>query len=99
MSTTDEDLKAAIVALHDIGVAASIPPTMRYLDSASAAAMIGYSVPHFLQRIACRADFPVARDLGGNPRWKASEVDAWASAKPPRNLGRRSKIANRPEAA
>lgn len=62
--------------IHRAALAASIPPTIRWLDAAAVGAMLGYSARHVLQRIACRPDFPAPRNLGGHPRWKASEVDA-----------------------
>lgn len=84
--------------IHRAALAASIPPTIRWLDAAAVGAMLGYSARHVLQRIACRPDFPTPRNLGGHPRWKASEVDAWASVQPARDLGRRRVVVG-PKAA
>lgn len=67
-----DELKSAIVA-------ASIPFDKRWLDTDGAAALLGVSVGHFRDRIACKPGFPKpARYTGGHPHWKASEVDEWA---------------------
>lgn len=69
-----DELKSAMVA-------ASIPFDHRWLDAAGAAALLGISESHFRTRIACKPSFPKpARYTNGYPRWKASEVDAWADA-------------------
>lgn len=67
-----DELKAAVIA-------AAVPFDHRWLDTDGCAALLCVSVNHFRNRIACRPDFPHARRFtGGHPRWKASEVDAWA---------------------
>lgn len=68
--------------VHAAALAASIPPTMRRVRAAAAAAMLDYSTSHFLQRIACRPDFPVAKGMGDGRRWLLSEIHAWAEAQP-----------------
>lgn len=74
--------------LHAIARAASIPPDRRFVDAPTAAAMLSYSTDHFIRRIATRADFPAARDLGGNPRWLLNDVAAWAQEQPIRLMGK-----------
>ncbi len=69
----------------------SLPAEFKWIDAEAAAEMLGYSVSHFRQRIACRPDFPLARAVGpvGDPRWNAGQVNAWMLSQPVRNLGRR----------
>lgn len=66
--------------IHTAAIAASLPPDKRWVDSEAAAAMIGVPKRKFLERIACRDDFPVpSRPTGptGFKVWRVSEVDAW----------------------
>lgn len=61
------------------------PITIDLWSSKECAAYLKISVSHFLQRIACRPDFPPAirlptADRGkGQPRWKAHKVINWAN--------------------
>lgn len=75
--------------IHQIARAASIPAEHRWIDADTVAAMLNYSTKTVLQRIANRPDFPRARTFAGQPRWRLTEVSAWASAQPVRNLRRR----------
>lgn len=57
--------------------AAGIPLKDRWLDSAAVGALLSYPPRYVLERLGPRPDFP--RPLReGHPRWKASEVLAWA---------------------
>jgi predicted DNA-binding transcriptional regulator AlpA len=58
--------------------AAAIPPKLRWLDAEGVGAMLGYSAQHVRERLACKPGFPKpSRPFGGQPRWRASEIDAW----------------------
>lgn len=56
--------------------ASSIPIKERWLDAASAGAMLSISASTFLQRYAPLPDFPKPL-REGHPRWKASEILDW----------------------
>jgi len=57
--------------------AAGIPLRKRWLDATGVAALLSISSRTVLERLARRADFPAPIRFG-HPRWKASEVLAWA---------------------
>jgi predicted DNA-binding transcriptional regulator AlpA len=69
----------------------NLPPELRWVSADAVAEMLGYSVSHFRQRIACRPDFPLARTLGqsGDPRWNVGQVNAWMLSQPVRDFSRR----------
>lgn len=57
----------------------------RWLNADACAVYLGMVTPNgkpnrrgFLERVACRPDFPKALDLGQQKTWKKSEVDDWA---------------------
>jgi len=57
---------------------AAIPPNIRWLDADGVGAMLGYSGQHVRERLASKPGFPKpSRPFGGQPRWKASEIDEW----------------------
>lgn len=66
-----------LASIHRIAlVAASLPPTVRWIDAETAGAMMGKSASTFLARIASLPDFPQPwRE--GHPRWKLTEVSEW----------------------
>lgn len=67
--------------LAQLQILATIPVEMRFADSAQIGALLNYSPRTVAEKIACRPDFPApVRLLGGAPRWKVSEVIAWADA-------------------
>jgi predicted DNA-binding transcriptional regulator AlpA len=67
--------------LIDVTRLATIPVEMRYADTRQLGALLGYSARSVAERIACQPDFPQpVRLLGGEARWKVSEVIAWADA-------------------
>lgn len=57
----------------------------RWLNADACAVYLGMVTPKgdpnrrgFLERVACRPDFPKALELGNQKAWKKSEVDDWA---------------------
>lgn len=57
----------------------------RWLNADACALYLGMVTPKgqpnrrgFLERVACRPDFPKALELGQQKAWKKSEVDDWA---------------------
>lgn len=61
-------------------LAQSLPFEHRWLDAAGCAALLCVSTRHFRDHIAPLPGFPEGSKLtGGHRRWKALEVDAWAS--------------------
>lgn len=57
----------------------------RWLNADACAVYLGMVTPKgepnrrgFLERVACRPDFPAPLELGTQKTWKKSEVDEWA---------------------
>lgn len=57
----------------------------RWLNADACSVYLGMVTPKgqpnrrgFLERVACRPDFPKALELGQQKAWKKSEVDDWA---------------------
>lgn len=57
----------------------------RWLSADASAVYLGMVTPDglpnrrgFLERVACRPDFPQPLELGQQKSWKKSEVDEWA---------------------
>jgi hypothetical protein len=57
----------------------------RWLSADACAVYLGMVTPNgkpnrrgFLERVACKPDFPVPLELGNQKSWKKSEVDEWA---------------------
>lgn len=57
----------------------------RWLNADAAAVYLGMVKPDgepnrrgFLERVACKPDFPQALEIGAQKAWKKSEVDQWA---------------------
>lgn len=57
----------------------------RWLNADAAAVYLGMVKPDgapnrrgFLERVACRPDFPVPLEIGNQKAWKKSELDEWA---------------------
>lgn len=75
-----EDLAYAITK------AVRVPPECRYVGMDVIAEMLDLSVSHVKQRIVSRQDFPKPMRLApevedgkaGHPRWKMTDVVAWA---------------------
>jgi hypothetical protein len=58
----------------------------RWLNADATAVYLGMVTPAgkpnrrgFLERVACKPDFPTPIELGNQKAWKKSEVDAWAN--------------------
>jgi len=58
----------------------------RWLSADACAVYLGMLTPAgkpnrrgFLERVACKPDFPAALELGNQKSWKKSEIDNWAS--------------------
>lgn len=72
---------------HDNTVAliAALVHGDRWLNADACAVYLGMVTPKgepnrrgFLERVACRPDFPKPLELGQQKTWKKSEVDEWA---------------------
>ena len=57
----------------------------RWLNADACAVYLGMVTPEgkpnrrgFLERVACRPDFPAPMQVGGHRAWRKSEVDQWA---------------------
>jgi predicted DNA-binding transcriptional regulator AlpA len=81
----------AIVERLDALIAATRTAHLdRWLTAEDVGALLGYSPAQIRERIACRPGFPKPlRVDGGHPRWKASEIQAWAEAERERTGGRK----------
>lgn len=66
-----------------------------WLNAELVGALLTYSSAQVLERLACRPDFPKALRLdGGHPRWRASEIHAWAEKNRGRTGGRKRRQDN-----
>lgn len=70
---------------HTVAIIAALVAGDRWLNADAASVYLGMVTPEgkpnrrgFLERIACRPDFPQALGLGTEKKWKKSEVDEWA---------------------
>lgn len=77
MSTEKPDTTIALIAALVHGD--------RWLNADACAVYLGMLTPKgepnrrgFLERVACRPDFPTPLTLGAGKAWKKSEVDDWA---------------------
>lgn len=57
----------------------------RWLNADACAVYLGMVTPKgepnrrgFLERVACKPDFPAPLEIGAQKAWKKSEVDEWA---------------------
>lgn len=57
--------------------AVRVPPECRYVSMEVIAEMLDLSVSHVKQRIVSLPDFPKPMRIG-HPRWKMTDVVAWA---------------------
>lgn len=61
---------------------------IRTVGAEKAAELLGYSRNHFMERIACRADFPPrCNPPKMNPRWKVKDIHAWLEGNKQRRAG------------
>ena len=78
-----DPIVAAIERLERTIVSA-IPADKRLWTADSCAQYLGYSRSHFLQKIACRPDFPRPHQVGDGDkgrRWKAADVIEWVDGR------------------
>ena len=83
MTADFASLLAAIDRLS-AAVLSGIPAHKRLWTADGCAQYLGYSKSHFLQKIACRPDFPRPHQVGDGDkgrRWKASDVIDWVDGR------------------
>lgn len=81
-----ERLDALIAATRDVQIAQLDP----WLGAEKVAALLDCSAGQVLQRYASRKGFPKAlRVDGGHPKWRVSEIHAWALAEREKTGGRK----------
>lgn len=71
---------------ESLAIIAALVQGDRWLSADACAVYLGMVTPQgkpnrrgFLERVACKPDFPAPLELGNQKSWKKSEVDAWAT--------------------
>lgn len=74
--------------------ASAVPIRDRWIDAATAAALLSIAPATFLDTYACRPDFPRPMRVG-HPRWRASEILEWCESRRREGLPRRRRAARK----
>lgn len=94
-----ERLDTLIETMKDVTAAsarhARIAHVDPWLDAEEVGGILGYAAAQVRERLACKPGFPTPlRIEGGHPRWRASEIEAWALEERERTGGRKRKRRN-----